>query len=147
MSDTFHLDRFVAAQTSVMDQVRRELQAGRKRTHWMWFVFPQLAGLGHSATAQHYAIGSLDEARAYLAHPLLGQRLIDCTGLVTAVAGRSAREIFGAPDDMKFHSCMTLFALADPGQPAFGEALDRYFDGRQDPQTLDRLGQAARPAH
>ena len=110
MPDPFNLDRFVQAQDPVLAQVRAELWAGHKRTHWMWFVFPQLAGLGRSDTARYYALASLEEARAYLAHPLLGPRLIECTNLVNAVEGRSAHQIFGSPDDLKFHSSMTLFA-------------------------------------
>src|SRR3954463_5775730 len=103
------LERFVGAQDAVMDQVLRELEAGRKQSHWMWFVFPQLAGLGHSAMARRYAIASLDEARAYLGHAILGPRLVECSDLVCRVEGRSASQVFGSPDDLKFHSCMTLF--------------------------------------
>lgn len=134
----FDLDRFTAAQDAVLVQVREELRAGQKRTHWMWFVFPQLAGLGHSATARRYAIASAAEALAYRAHPILGPRLLDCTGLVNAVAGRSAHQIFGAPDDLKFRSCMTLFAATCP-DAAFPDALARYFGGIADPATLDLL--------
>ena len=139
MSDAFDLDRFVRAQDPVLDQVRRELGEGRKRSHWMWFVFPQLRGLGRSATAQRYGIGSLDEARAYLAHPVLGPRLVECTGLVNRVEGRSVHQIFGSPDDLKFRSSMTLFAAADPDAPAFREALDKYFGGALDGSTVERL--------
>jgi uncharacterized protein (DUF1810 family) len=106
----------------------------------MWFVFPQLAGLGFSHRAQLYAIAALDEARAYLAHPVLGPRLVECTGLVNAVRGRTAHDIFGSPDDLKFRSSMTLFALADPDATAFGVALQEYFEGRRDPRTLELLG-------
>jgi len=123
-----------------MAQVRAELKAGRKLTHWMWFVFPQLAGLGFSERAQFYGIASLEEARAYLAHRVLGPRLLECTGLVNAVEGRTAHDIFGSPDDMKFRSSMTLFSLADPDEPAFGAALERYFQGGKDRRTLDLLG-------
>ena len=140
MNDAFELQRFVDAQAPVMDAVRRELRDGRKRSHWMWFVFPQLVGLGHSAMAHRYAVASLAEARAYLGHPLLGPRLVELTDLVNRVEGRSAREVFGSPDDLKFHSSMTLFALARPDEPAFREALDRYFGGVPDKGTLDRLG-------
>ncbi|MCB4824385.1 DUF1810 domain-containing protein [Roseicella aerolata] len=139
MSDAMQLERFVVAQDPVLDQVRRELAAGRKRTHWMWFIFPQLRGLGHSAMAQHYGLASLAEARAYLAHPLLGPRLEECTALVNAVQGHSAHAIFGSPDDMKFRSCMTLFAAARPGGTPFQAALDRYFRGEPDPRTLTLL--------
>ena len=123
-----------------MAQVRAELKAGRKATHWMWFVFPQLAGLGFSERAQFYGIASLEEARAYLAHRVLGPRLLECTGLVNAVEGRTAHDIFGSPDDKKFRSSMTLFSLADPDEPAFGAALERYFQGGKDRRTLDLLG-------
>ena len=140
---TFDLDRFVRAQDPVMPAVRRELSAGRKRSHWMWFVFPQLAGLGHSGMARRYAIGSLAEARAFLAHPVLGARLSECAGLVNAVEGRSALEILGSPDDLKFRSSMTLFALAGPGTAVFGEALRRHFDGAADPATVGLLAGGA----
>lgn len=138
MTAKFDLDRFVDAQERVIDQVRRELTDGQKRTHWMWFVFPQLAGLGHSAMAQRYAIASLAEARAYLNHPLLGPRLVVLTEVVNRVAGRSIHQIFGSPDDMKFHSCMTLFALARPEEPAFQDALQKHFQGKPDPLTLEK---------
>ena len=140
MADGFDLGRFEAAQAPVMMQVMRELRAGDKRSHWMWFVFPQLAGLGHSPMAQRYAISSLDEARAYLAHSVLGPHLVECTGLVNAVEGRSVHAIFGSPDDMKFRSSMTLFARAAPDEPVFRTALDRYFGGGEDPRTVELLG-------
>lgn len=140
MSGGFDLDRFARAQEPVIAQVRVELKAGRKSTHWMWFVFPQLAGLGFSQNAQFYGIASLDEARAYLAHAVLGPRLVECTRLVNAVRGRTAHEIFGSPDDMKFRSSMTLFARASPEEPAFGEALERYFEGLRDRRTLELIG-------
>jgi uncharacterized protein (DUF1810 family) len=139
MSDPFDLQRFVDAQTSVIDDVRAELSAGRKRTHWMWFVFPQIAGLGHSAMAQHYAISSRDEARAYLAHPVLGARLVELTRIVNGVQGRGVDQIFGYPDDLKFHSSMTLFAHTADDSEVFHEALRRYFDGQPDDATLARL--------
>ena len=139
MADPFDLDRFVRAQDPVLDQVRRELGEGRKRSHWMWFVFPQLRGLGRSATAQYYGIGSLAEARAYLAHPVLGPRLVECTGLVNRAEGRSVHEIFGSPDDLKFHSSMTLFASADPEALAFREALGKHFGGALDALTVEKL--------
>jgi uncharacterized protein (DUF1810 family) len=134
--DPFDLERFVAAQMPVMALVRAELAAGRKRSHWMWFVFPQLAGLGFSAMAATYAIASLDEARAYLAHPVLGPRLVDCTRLVLAAEGGDAHAIFGSPDDLKFRSSMTLFALAAPDERAFVEALAKFFGGKADAKTL-----------
>jgi uncharacterized protein (DUF1810 family) len=135
--DSHDLQRFLTAQATVIDQVMGELRRGRKASHWMWFVFPQIAGLGTSETARHFAIASLAEARAYRAHDVLGQRLLTCTRLVNQVEGRTAREIFGTPDDMKFRSCMTLFALATPSDSAFGEAIDHYFAGEADPRTLD----------
>jgi uncharacterized protein (DUF1810 family) len=140
MPDSFDLSRFVTAQEPLMPRVLQELRAGQKRSHWMWFVFPQLAGLGHSPMAQHYAIGSLAEARAYLAHPVLGPRLIACTEAVNAVEGRSAHAIFGSPDDMKLRSSMTLFARAEPGKAVFRTALEHYFDGAEDPRTVALLG-------
>lgn len=140
MSDTYDLGRFVAAQEGVYGRALAELQAGDKRSHWMWFIFPQIAGLGASPMAQRYAIGSLAEAQAYAAHPVLGARLRACTAAVNAVAGRSAHAIFGSPDDLKFRSSMTLFARAVPGEPDFADALARYFDGVPDPRTLAKLG-------
>ena len=137
--DPFALERFVAVQAGVIDRVLGELRAGRKQSHWMWFIFPQVAGLGRSPTAVHYAISSLDEARAYLAHPILGERLRECTRLVLDVKGKSAHDIFGSPDDLKFHSSMTLFAAAAPGEQIFSQALEKYFAGRGDDVTLDRL--------
>jgi len=137
MDDPFDLQRFVVAQAPVYAQVAAELAAGRKRSHWMWFVFPQLKGLGRSAMAQHYGIASPAEARAYWAHPLLGPRLAQCTGLVLAIDGPSVHEIFGSPDDLKFRSCMTLFAQAT-GEPLFTRALEKYFGGEADPRTVER---------
>jgi uncharacterized protein (DUF1810 family) len=135
------LERFVRAQDEhdTFDRVLRELRAGRKTSHWMWFVFPQLAGLGHSAMAQRYAIASLAEARAYLAHPRLGPRLRECSALVLAVEGRGVHQIFGAPDDVKFWSSMTLFDRADPSDPVFRDCLNKYFGGRLDRGTLSGL--------
>ena len=138
--DPFDLSRFVAAQEPVIGQVRRELAAGRKTGHWMWFVFPQLTGLGHSAMARHYALSSLDEARAYLAHPVLGDRLRDCAALVNRHEDRTIRQIFGSPDDLKFHSSMTLFDLASPNDAAFVMALHRFFHDLRDEATLRSLG-------
>ena len=139
MDDRFQLQRFVDAQQRVYETVLGELHAGRKRSHWMWFIFPQIAGLGHSITAQRFAISSLDEAVAYIAHPVLGLRLRECTALVAGIEGRSIAEIFGHPDDMKFHSSMTLFARAAPWEPTFAACLHKYFGGEPDPQTLARL--------
>jgi uncharacterized protein (DUF1810 family) len=140
--DPFDLQRFVEAQSPVIDAVRAELRAGRKRSHWMWFVFPQLAGLGASPMARHYAIASADEAHAYLAHPVLGPRLVECSNLVQAHAGGDIAAIFGSPDDRKFHSCMTLFDAVSPVTPAFSASLDAFFGGRRDERTLDLLRQA-----
>lgn len=139
MSDTCDLARFLSAQAPVYDQVLAELRAGRKLSHWMWFVFPQIAGLGRSAMAQRYAIGSRREARAYLAHPILGARLRECSRLVLDVPHGDVHEIFGSPDDLKFHSSMTLFDRADPGETLFRECLQKYFDGQPDAPTLARL--------
>jgi uncharacterized protein (DUF1810 family) len=139
MNDPYDLHRFTDAQAGIIDDVRAELSAGRKRTHWMWFVFPQIAGLGHSAMAQHYAISSRDEAKAYLAHPVLGARLIELTRIVNGVQGRGVDAIFGYPDDMKFHSSMTLFAQVADDPAVFDEALRRYFNGQPDDATLERL--------
>lgn len=140
MTEPFDLARFLDAQAPVIDAVRAELARGRKTSHWMWFVFPQLAGLGHSAMAERYAIASLEEARAYGAHPVLGARLRETTMLVLAVEGRTAHEIFGAPDDLKFHSCMSLFARAVPDERGFRAALDKFFGGREDAGTRELLG-------
>ena len=133
------LNRFVEAQNPVYAQVCAELAAGAKRSHWMWFVFPQLRGLGHSAMAVHYGLASAAEARSYWQRPLLGARLKECTQLVLAVQRKSALEIFGTPDDMKFRSCMTLFAHSAAGEPVFLDALARYFAGQQDERTLALL--------
>ncbi|HYS45351.1 MAG TPA: DUF1810 domain-containing protein [Rhizomicrobium sp.] len=134
-----NLERFVEAQAPVYDQALRELRAGRKQSHWMWFVFPQIAGLGHSKMAQTYAIQSLEEARAYLAHPLLGARLRECCRAVMDVRERSARDIFGSPDDLKFCSSLTLFAEAAPENGLYYNLLEKYFDGDADEATLELL--------
>ncbi len=137
--DPFDLQRFVDAQAPVYGNVVAELRDGRKRSHWMWFVFPQLRGLGGSPTAVHYGISSLDEARAYLRHELLGPRLRECARLVTAVQGRSVGQIFGSPDDLKLCSSMTLFARATEANDDFVAVLEKYYDGRQDRLTVARL--------
>lgn len=143
MTDPFDLERFVQAQAPVYRNVLDELARGRKQTHWMWFIFPQIAGLGLSAMSQRYALRSRAEAEAYLAHPILGERLIDCTRLVLAVEGRTINAILGAPDDAKFRSSMTLFgAVSD--QPVFHQALARYFAGERDGATLDILAKLDR---
>jgi uncharacterized protein (DUF1810 family) len=141
--DPFDLRRFVDAQEPAYGAVLAELSDGRKRSHWMWFVFPQLRGLGRSPTAQHFGISSRDEARAYLAHDVLGPRLRECARLASAVEGRSAAQVFGSPDDVKLRSSMTLFAMAAGDETSaadFLAVLERYFDGERDPRTVDLLG-------
>ncbi len=138
-ADPYDLARFVRAQDPVFEGVCRELENGRKTSHWMWFVFPQIAGLGASAMSARFAISSPDEARAYLAHPVLGPRLRRCVSILLGLTGLSAYEIFGSPDDRKLHSSITLFELAAPGEKLFSQALDRYFEGVPDKATLERL--------
>lgn len=139
MSDPHDLQRFVDAQAPVYARVLAELRRGEKTSHWMWFIFPQLKGLGHSGMAQRYGIASKAEAEAYLQHPTLGPRLIECARLVNQIEGRSLYDIFDSPDDMKFCSSMTLFSRAAPGEGAFLEALDKYCGGEPDPRTLALL--------
>jgi len=139
MDDPFNLQRFVVAQDSVYDQVKAELAAGVKTGHWMWFVFPQLKGLGRSGTAQHFGIASRAEAEAYWRHPLLGARLKECCALLLAAKGNSALQIFGSPDELKFRSCLTLFEQVAAQEPVFGQLLDRYYGGERDPATLKLL--------
>jgi uncharacterized protein (DUF1810 family) len=144
MNDPWNLQRFVDAQESNYDEACAELRAGRKRSHWMWFIFPQIAGLGHSAMAQRYAIASLAEAAAYLAHPLLGPRLRSCSRLVADCRAGTVSDIFGSPDDLKFHSSMTLFrAAAEAGDErdseVFQQCLDRYFAGQPDSLTVEKI--------
>ena len=145
MTDAFNLQRFVAAQDApaagrtVYETAAAELAAGRKRSHWMWFIFPQIRGLGRSAMSQTYAITSKEEAQAYLAHPTLGPRLDECVRLTLDVMGRSADQIFGSPDDMKFHSSLTLFAIAAPELAEFRAALRKYFGDELDPATVARV--------
>jgi len=139
MNDRFNLQRFVDAQARVYEEVRRELRAARKESHWMWFVFPQIAGLGQSPTSIRFAIASLEEAKAYLAHPVLGPRLRECSKLALDVEGKTARQIFGPIDEMKFRSSMTLFAAAAREEPLFSGCLEKYFGGEPDPATLERL--------
>jgi uncharacterized protein (DUF1810 family) len=140
MPDPHHLDRFVAAQAPVIGQVLDELRDGHKRTHWMWFVFPQLRGLGTSSMAGRFGIASPDEARAYLAHPVLGPRLRECCALLLNVPDRSAHDILGSPDDLKLRSCLTLFSLAAPQEPLFRACLDRFYGGEPDSRTLALCG-------
>ena len=139
MTDPYNLRRFVDAQEPVYDQARAELRAGRKHGHWMWFVFPQLAGLGVSPMAMRYAISSLAEAAAYLDHSVLGPRLRECARMVIAIEGHPIEDIFGYPDDLKFRSSMTLFARAAPDSKLFAEAIHRYFPDGFDPLTIERL--------
>ncbi|WP_306207951.1 DUF1810 domain-containing protein [Actinoplanes sp. RD1] len=144
MSD---LSRFHEAQQDVYDRALDELRAGRKRTHWMWFVFPQIAGLGFSATAQRYAIRDLAEARDYLADPVLGPRLAECARALLGVSGRTAHDILGTPDDLKLRSSMTLFAAAADDPALFESVLERYYDGEPDSATLERVRGAGTPRH
>jgi uncharacterized protein (DUF1810 family) len=141
MDDPYSLKRFVAAQDAggTYQQAVAELRRGRKTSHWIWFVFPQIAGLGYSATSRMFAISSLEEARAYLAHPVLGPRLVECATIMAQTQGRTAEQIFGGIDAQKLRSCVTLFLRADPGQPVFGQVLAQYFDGCPDPATDQRI--------
>ena len=139
MKDSFDLERFVKAQETEIDGVRSELKQGRKTGHWIWFIFPQMRGLGRSSMAEHYGISSRAEAEAYLKHPVLGPRLVECAELVNGVEGRSAHEIFGGIDALKFRSSMTLFAEVDRGPNSFTRALDKYYAGEQDPLTIQLL--------
>ena len=136
MTDPHHLQRFIDAQEMSYRSALGEITAGRKTSHWMWYVFPQYDGLGFSATSRHYAIKSLEESMAYMDHPVLGPRLRECVDALLAVTGRSAHEIFGSPDDMKLKSCMTLFAQISREECAFQNVLDKYFDGQPDQRTL-----------
>ena len=138
MTDAFDLQRFVDVQAPVYPRVLAELRAGRKQSHWMWFIFPQLAGLGLSAMAQRFAIGSREEAVAYLGHAVLGPRLRECTTLVNAVEGKTIREILGSPDDLKYCSSMTLFAAVS-SEPEFAKAIAKYYGGKSDPRTLELM--------
>ncbi len=140
--DPHDLSRFVRAQEGVYERALAEVRSGRKRSHWMWYIFPQLAGLGFSATSRRYAIKSLAEAEAYLNHPVLGPRLRECAEAALQVQGRSAFEVFGSPDDVKLRSCATLFALVSPPGSVFEQLLDKYFQGERDDQTLRLLGEA-----
>ena len=139
-NDPFDLDRFVRAQQDDYDTALGEIRSGRKRSHWMWYIFPQLDGLAFSSTSKYYAIKSLDEARAYLEHPVLGPRLRACADATLQVEGRSAREIFGSPDDLKLRSCATLFASASPPGSVFERLIEKYYEGRADERTLLLLG-------
>jgi len=136
------LGRFVEAQRADHARALAEIRGGRKQSHWMWYVFPQIAGLGMSEMSRRYAIGSLAEAEAYLRHPVLGPRLLECAQAALGVEGQSAREVFGSPDDLKLRSCATLFACASPAGSVFERLLDKYYGGERDPQTLRLLGLA-----
>jgi uncharacterized protein (DUF1810 family) len=138
--DPFDLERFVKAQQLTYVLALRELRSGRKLSHWMWWIFPQIDGLGFSSTTQKYSIKSLDEAEAYLAHPVLGQRLLECAEAVLAVENRTAHQIMGSPDDVKLHSSATLFACASPPASVFHQLLDKYFNSEPDQRTLEKLG-------
>jgi uncharacterized protein (DUF1810 family) len=140
MGDRFDLERFVEAQAGAYAQACAELRAGRKRSHWMWFVFPQIRGLGSSEMAVRYGISEREEARAYLDHPILGPRLLECAGIVVGLQGKTVGEIFGYPDDLKFHSSMTLFGEVEgPAERVFHQALKKYFGGKIDQATLERF--------
>jgi uncharacterized protein (DUF1810 family) len=140
MAENFGLERFTEVQRGAYDRAVSELRQGEKRTHWMWYIFPQLAGLGRSSTAIRYGIASIDEARAYLEHPVLGPRLIECTKLVLEAGKTSPSDIFPYPDDLKFRSCMTLFANAAPAERVFDLALQKFYAGEPDPETCRLLG-------
>lgn len=142
--DRYDLSRFVEAQAPDYEQAVAEIRQGRKRSHWMWYVFPQIRGLGRSVMAQTYAIGSAGEARAYLAHPVLGPRLVECFTAVLAVSGRSARDIFGSPDDLKLRSCATLFAAVSSEGSVFQQVIEKYFDGQEDEATRRLMGEVPR---
>ncbi len=137
--DPHDLNRFVLAQADDYEQALTEIRAGRKRSHWMWYIFPQIDGLGFSSMSRRYAIRSLDEARAYLDHPVLGPRLLECAEAALGIEGRSAHDIFGSPDDMKLRSCATLFAAVTPADSPFCRLLDRFYDGERDARTLQLL--------
>jgi uncharacterized protein (DUF1810 family) len=143
--DPFDLARFTSAQETVYSRALAEVRNGQKRSHWMWFIFPQIDGLGFSSTAKHYAIKGADEARQYLAHPVLGPRLLECAEAVLAVEGRSAAEIFGSPDDLKLKSCMTLFESVAGQDSVFGRVLNKYYQGKRDTRTQEILA-AMKPA-
>ncbi len=143
--DPYDLQRFVQAQAGVYERALAEIRSGRKRSHWMWFIFPQYQGLGFSATSQRYAIKSLAEAEAYLKHPLLGPRLHECAAAALQIEGHSTHDIFGSPDDMKLRSCATLFARVSPPGSVFEQLLDKYFNGEPDPKTLRLLGDTPAP--
>ena len=139
-SDPYNLKRFLDAQATIYDRVLAELTDGQKRSHWMWYIFPQYKALGFSSMSKKYAIKSLDEARAYLNHPILGDRLLECTRTVLGITGRSVHEIFGSPDDLKLRSCATLFSVVSPADSLFVQLLERFYNGQRDAKTLQLLG-------
>ena len=143
IDDPFNLSRFVSAQARDYEIAREELRNGRKRSHWIWYIFPQIDGLGSSPTSKLYAIKSKAEAQAYLEHPVLGTRLLECVNIILGIEGRSASEIFGYPDDLKLKSSMTLFATVQSQEPRFSRVLDKYFEGKRDSRTIDLLAQPA----
>ncbi len=143
--DPFHLSRFVEAQEHDFNRALAEIQSGRKRSHWMWYIFPQFDGLAFSSTSEFYAIKSIDEAKAYLNHPILGPRLHQCAEAALGVEGRSATEIFGSPDDLKLRSCATLFACVSPPGSVFERLLEKYYGGQRDERTLRLLGNESEP--
>ena len=138
----YDLSRFLEAQKNSYDTALREIKAGRKRSHWMWYIFPQIRGLGYSAMANHYAIRDLDEAREYVQHPVLGPRLIEISEALLALDGSDPRRVMGPPDDLKLRSCMTLFQCAAPDQPVFGKVLEKFYGGRPDERTLEILSRS-----
>ena len=142
-SDPHNLQRFVDAQSGDYEQALQEIRAGRKRSHWMWYVFPQFDGLGFSSTSKQYAIKSVEEAKAYLAHPILGPRLVEICEAALSVEGKSANQIFGSPDDMKLRSCSTLFESVSPPDSVFARLLDKFFQGERDGRTLALIGQSS----
>ncbi len=136
------LNRFLEAQQNIYPQVVKELRNGKKTSHWMWFIFPQIEGLGHSPTAKYYSIKTIDEAKEYLIHPVLGKRLLECSNIIAGIENKTADEIFGYPDTMKLRSCMTLFNFIAPEQKVFADVLKKYFNGEEDEQTLSILKNA-----
>lgn len=139
MSDIFQLQRFIDAQENIYTDVISELKQGYKKSHWMWYIFPQITGLGQSHISQQYAIGSLEEASAFVQHPILGDRLYECAEIVVNTEGSTAKQIFGTPDHLKFHSCITLFCQVENHHPVFDSALTKYFENKQEQLTLDIL--------
>ncbi|MGI8580627.1 MAG: DUF1810 domain-containing protein [Chitinophagaceae bacterium] len=136
------LRRFLQAQQNIYPQVLKELQSGKKTSHWMWFIFPQIEGLGHSSTAKYYSIKTIEEAKEYLGHPILGNRLLQCSNIIVGIENKNVDEIFGYPDNMKLRSCMTLFNFISPEQRVFADVLEKYFSGEEDGQTLSILQNA-----